>query len=158
MRVHFATVQLSGSSAANDASSLRLTSVADGSTQVLDADGLNAWANSFAAFNGDAVALELPAYPSTVTHSNVKGGWLGASNLGPNVDPLFVDPANDDYRLQAGSPCRNAAHNASLPADVADVGSNGNKTERLPKDFALMARIEGDSVDLGAFEWHPPGK
>ena len=97
------------------------------------------------------------ARPSAVTHSNVKGGWSGANNLGPNVDPLFVDAANDDYRLQAGSPCRNAGDTASLPADVADIGSNGNKTERLPKDLALKPRVEGDSVDMGAFEWHPPG-
>ncbi len=94
--------------------------------------------------------------PSTVTHSNVKGGWSGAGNLGSDVDPLFVDPANDDYRLQAGSPCRNAGHNASLPADVADIGLDGNKTERIPKDLALKPRVEGDSVDMGAFEWHPP--
>ncbi len=95
-------------------------------------------------------------HSAMVTHSKVKGGWPGTTNLGANVDPLFVDPANDDYRLQAGSPCRNAGHNASLPADVADIGSNGNKTERLPKDLALKPRIEGDSVDMGAFEWHPP--
>ncbi len=94
---------------------------------------------------------------TTVAHSNVKGGWSGTRNLGSDVDPLFVDPANDDYRLQAGSPCRNAGHSASLPADVADIGSNGNKTERIPKDLALKPRVEGDSVDMGAFEWHPPG-
>ena len=92
-----------------------------------------------------------------VRHSNVKGGWSGASNLGPDVDPLFVDAANDDYRLHAGTPCRNTGHSASLPANVADIGSNGNKTERMRKDLALNSRVEGDSVDMGAFEWHPPG-
>ena len=55
--------------------------------------------------------------------------------------------------------CRRAActHSASLPADVANVGSNGNKTERMPKDLAMKPRVEGDSVDMGAFERHPPG-
>ena len=94
---------------------------------------------------------------TTITHSNVKGGWSGTSNLGRDADPLFVDPANDDYRLQAGSPCRNAGHSALLPADVADISSNGNRTETLPNDLALKPRVEGDSVDMGAFEWHPPG-
>ena len=33
----------------------------------------------------------------------------------------------------------------------------GNTSEVLPKDLNMMSRIHGDSVDMGAYEWHPPG-
>jgi parallel beta-helix repeat protein len=38
-----------------------------------------------------------------VTYSDVKDGWPGEGNI--DVDPLFIDPANDDYHLLADSPC-----------------------------------------------------
>ena len=48
---------------------------------------------------------------SCVTTS-IGGGCAGATidhNLAGTVDPLYVDPSNSDYRLQYGSPARNAA-------------------------------------------------
>lgn len=65
MRLHFATVQLSGIPSTNNGSFLRLTSLADGAMQILDVDGLAKWGNSTGAFNGDRVLLELLAYPGT---------------------------------------------------------------------------------------------
>ena len=88
-----------------------------------------------------------------MTHSNVKGGWLGEGNL--NSDPLFVGPATGDYRIRQTSPCKDKGQNASLPQDVGDINMEGNTAEVLPKDLDLKPRIHGDSVDMGAFEWHP---
>ena len=42
----------------------------------------------------------------TITYSDVHHSWPGEGNI--NEDPLFVDPENEDYRLQPGSPCIDA--------------------------------------------------
>ena len=61
-------------------------------------------------------------------------------NVGPgvvNVDPLFVDPANNDFHLQDSSP-------------VIDVGIN----QGIPLiDFEGDPRISGATVDMGADEY-----
>ncbi|UCC29402.1 MAG: right-handed parallel beta-helix repeat-containing protein, partial [Phycisphaerales bacterium] len=112
------------------------------------------WGNT-ANTNGTDEIFNLPAAQGStaVTHSNVKGGWPGEGNL--YSDPLFVDPATGDYRIRQTSPCKDKGQNASLPTDVADTSLDGNTTETLPKDLGLNARIHGDSVDMGAYEWHP---
>ena len=40
---------------------------------------------------------------ATVTYSDVQGGYTGTGNI--DADPLFIDPANGDYRLQQ-HPCQ----------------------------------------------------
>lgn len=58
----------------------------------------------------------------SVYYSNVAGGWPGVGNV--DVDPLWVDPANQDFYLQAGSPCIDAGDPALFDSDgsVADMG------------------------------------
>jgi hypothetical protein len=88
-----------------------------------------------------------------VAYSNVKGDWPGTGNS--DTDPLFVDASKGDYRLQAESPCLDAGQASVLPADVADIGLNGNTAETVPNDLDMKARVQGDTVDMGAYEWHP---
>ena len=64
----------------------------------------------------------------------VGGASAGAGDL--SLDPMFADPGNKDYRLQAGSPAVNAA--ILWPAVVIDFDGNPRPT--------------GDAPDLGAFE------
>ncbi len=52
-------------------------------------------------------------------------------------DPKFVNPAEGDYRLRVGSPCINAGNNSY---------ANGTS------DLALATRIQGGTVDIGAYE------
>ena len=83
-----------------------------------------------------------------VTYSDVQGGFAGVGNI--DADPLFVDPANNDFHLSAESP-------------AIDTGSNS--APNLPThDFEGDSRIldgNGDGaalVDMGIDEvvpWAP---
>ena len=72
-----------------------------------------------------------------VEYSNIQGGWQGNSNI--NNDPLFVNPANNDYHILNGSPCKDAGKHHSLLDST---------------DFEGDPRIVGGFPDIGADEFH----
>jgi hypothetical protein len=61
-------------------------------------------------------------------------------------DPGFVDPANGDYRLKAGSPA----------IDAGEPG--GLEPGESPTDLDGKPRIAGGRRDLGAYEYQPPDR
>jgi len=71
-----------------------------------------------------------------VSYSDVKGGWSGTGNL--NVDPKFVDAANDDLHLQCSSPCIDVGTGDGAPGD----------------DLDGILRPVGPADDMGAYEYH----
>jgi len=69
-----------------------------------------------------------------VIYSDIQGGYSGTGNI--NVAPMFVDAANGDYHLQAGSACIDAGTTANAPTE----------------DMEGNPRPMGSGVDMGAYE------
>ncbi|NCS53639.1 MAG: cadherin [Microcystis aeruginosa G13-05] len=131
----------------------------------------NASSNGSAIFNGGTAPIlrnsiiwghggtAIEGSP-TITNSIVQGGYTGTGNV--TVDPLtlataiFVDPNFDDLRLKSGSPAIDAGSNTFLPADSRDLDKDGNTTEPLSQDLGNNPRVNGTTVDIGAFEFTTP--
>ncbi len=106
------------------------------------------WNNS--ASDGDDIYLDDGGYPNSFDlynndYSVLSTDFTGESTLDKdlnlNVDPDFVSAT--DYRLEAGSP-------------VIDMGDLDAPS--LPStDLDGNARVYGDNVDMGAYEYAPAG-
>jgi len=79
---------------------------------------------------------------SMITNNNDTVFWL-EGNIGD--DPMFVDHANGDYRLQAGSPCIDAGIQ-----DTFLVYNNNQDTLFVP----VIAYL-GNAPDMGGYEFDP---
>ena len=77
------------------------------------------------------------AYNCTATYSCFGSAVSGTGNIA--TDPLFVDAANGDYRLTAGSPC-------------IDVGQLTNEA-KMGTDLDGHPRWIGAGTDMGCYEW-----
>lgn len=88
------------------------------------------------------------------------GDGIDPSNFGGR--PTFVDEANSDYRLAAGSVGIDAGSNALITRDSVDRDADHDAFEPGPFDHAGAARVadgDGDgvaTVDVGAFEYSEP--
>ncbi len=112
-----------------------------------------------------------------VRFCDVEGGWPDFGNI--DAAPLFVDadgPDDDpntgvdnDYGLQAGSPCIDAGCNWRVAPDVADLDDDGNTDEITPLDLDGEGRFFDESgvpdtgcgnvpiTDMGAYEFGGTG-
>ncbi|MHC4647466.1 MAG: right-handed parallel beta-helix repeat-containing protein, partial [Planctomycetota bacterium] len=88
--------------------------------------------------------------PGPVSYSDVQGGRTGEGNI--NADPLFTNPAGNDYHLEAGSPCINVGDNNAVPPSVV-TDLDGN-----PRIYELTVIVTGG---YGVVEpnggFYPPG-
>ena len=110
------------------------------------------------ADDGASVALHNSImFDNTPNFSTVSGSgsFLQVRNNLVGIDPLFVDPANGDYRLGIDSPARGFGNNDYLVPDEPDVDLDGDTTE-LMRDLGLGARIVNSTTDAGAFEGTGP--
>lgn len=85
------------------------------------------WGNTAAKSNNYALSI--------LTYSCTTPLAAGDGNIAS--DPFFVNAAAGNYRLQSNSPCINAGDNAQVSTEF-DLDGN--------------ARIQGERVDLGAYE------
>lgn len=76
---------------------------------------------------------------ANVRFSDVQGGWTGAGNDNINQDPLFLNPANQDFRINGQSPCANTGDPFFNPANDAT-------------DLDHQARELCGLIDMGAYE------
>lgn len=100
---------------------------------------------------GSMGATGIPATPVDFYNCNMQGsgsavfGYFLSPNLyGTNTstNPQFNSPGGNDFRLQPSSPCINAGNSTHVPAWTTE-------------DIAGNVRINGSSVDMGAYENFP---
>jgi parallel beta-helix repeat protein len=110
-------------------------------------DNTIAWGNT-----PDQIS-EVAGGTTTVSHSDVEGGWVGAGANNIDADPLFVEPADcDDLHLLPGSPCIDAGSNTAVPeAITTDLDGNPRFLDDPCKADAGLG--DPPIVDMGAYEF-----
>ena len=80
----------------------------------------------------------------------------------PNADPLFVNQANGDFHLQAGSPCAGAGNPQAAPNSFnssIDMGAYGGTSSDilLATVTGLVSSVPLNSPSTIALSWNPTG-
>jgi hypothetical protein len=83
----------------------------------------------------------------------VQDGFSGSGVF--TFNPMFMNEAGGDLRLQEVSQAIDRGEVSVMPADVMDLDNDGNTSEGIPLDADGAGRVTGDSIDLGAFEHWP---
>ena len=144
---------------------------------------LNVYSSNLWNFNPSVLCYDRPCQPpeaiidysstSTVYFCNIDNDGYDGINGNIRQDPQFLntgwddngtsnDPSDDvwvgnpDYRLQLTSPCIDTGSNELLPEDTTDLDNDGDTTELLPIDIEGNPRIDGGTVDMGAYEYIQP--
>jgi V8-like Glu-specific endopeptidase len=108
LRLSFGASTLPGAVEEGRGSYLRLTSLHDGAVQYLNSESIAQWANTSAYFNGDAVRVELLAYPGTgasrISIRTVTAGEGSPADTicGPVDDRTLIQDARGARHLPEG--------------------------------------------------------
>ncbi|MEZ6015334.1 MAG: choice-of-anchor Q domain-containing protein [Planctomycetota bacterium] len=108
-----------------------------------------AFVNCIVVRNGNGATAASQIFPpQNISYSIITGLAAGAGNL--DLDPLFEDEANGDFRLRAGSPAIDAGTNQVTVVTTFDAGG----ARRRRDDPATPDTGPGAApvVDIGAYE------
>ncbi|MTW21928.1 InlB B-repeat-containing protein, partial [Allochromatium palmeri] len=94
-------------------------------------------------FNDDSAAPDISNTLIEGGCAAITGASCGAGNL--ETDPLFIDTAGGDLRIEEGSPAIDAGNNTPITDPDPDIAL----------DLGHLSRIYNDLVDLGAYEYQP---
>jgi hypothetical protein len=118
-------------------------------------------ANNILWGNANRSLVSGPADPVRIDSSVIEGGWSGSGSSVIDADPRYVNPTgpdgvagttDDSLQVMTGSPALDHGGTSLLPSDATDLDGDGDQSEQLPLDLRGEARIQGASVDAGAFE------
>jgi hypothetical protein len=142
---------ITGNSTTNEGGALYISTSTDKTT----IENSIFWNNS-AGLNGNAISgntTNLSITHSLITSADINGAFTNnGGNITDGSNPLFVNAAGDDLRLQAASPAINAGDVTLLPADTADLDGDNDVSEWVSRDLNGSQRIDGGQVDMGAYE------
>ncbi len=96
-------------------------------------------------------------------HNLLESHSLGDSTNIVGVNPNFIEPGQPatadsvgmvgNYNLSDTSIAINAGYNGYIPIDGCDLDADGDTTEYIPYDLNSNPRIQGWTVDMGAYEY-----
>lgn len=122
---------------------------------ILDLDNSILWNNNVTE-NGNTFAVEHTAGRLNANHSLIKNrNPTGTNNIDatdPGFDAGFVAEGLGNFRLTDTSPLLDVADAMILPADEADLDSDGDTNEALPLDNEGLLRQSGIGLDIGPYE------
>tara|TARA_R110002126_G_scaffold72364_1_gene180878 strand:+ start:35496 stop:39446 length:3951 start_codon:yes stop_codon:yes gene_type:complete len=95
-------------------------------------------ATSLAVTQGHVTAADLVLVNNSIDENNFSN--LSFLTNTSDLDPMFVDVANNNYRIQAVSPAKDAGDNTKIPTGIAT-------------DLFFNPRITDTTVDMGAYEY-----
>ena len=107
-------------------------------------------------YGNDMQAFDLLSIGSDIKNIqyNLLRFYPGDSTNIIGVDPNFLVPdGSGNYRLSDTSIAIHAGNNDFLPLDIHDADMDGNSTEYIPIDLDGNPRIQGWTVDMGAYEY-----
>ncbi len=90
----------------------------------------------------------------TINNSIVEGGWTGVGSRNLDMDPMYVDPINEDLTLMAGSPAIDSGNtpDAASVLSPTDISGAARLTDD-PMTADTGVPLFGQTIDMGAYEY-----